>query len=266
MSQAKLQWCVWVAVLILLTPPSAVEGGDVRLMHAVLVSLRRVTLDSPSTQVESFDLTLGANPSLYCCSMCIRHDWCRLSCPHPITVPTRCTISDLIIMPTFNETGKSDAIICYTTRPKDLAAYSKITGGKHNETHYPDYTYDTLVDGIYSHSYKEKYQTQKAMSEKWLMLDFEKPKTFQHVFLYAQKDPNAYRGFTQVQVRVGNSTVVNPPAGFAAFDLFGVFPGQAKPRQVVEMKYYKPVTARFVSVQKTLNDQYSLQVSHIEVF
>lgn len=264
MPQVKLQWCVWVAVLIVLTP-SSIKGGNVHLMRRVLISLGRVTTGAPYTQVESFDFPEGASTALYCSSKCVCQDWCRLWCAHPSTAPTQCIISDIIVMPTFHEADMSDAIICHTTRPKDLATHATITGGNHNNT-YPDYVKANLIDGFYSYYHRQRFMSAKDINEKWFVLDFGTPKTFQHVFLYAQEDSNAYRGFTEVVVRVGNMTVVDPPAGLAAYEMFGMFPGKAEPRQVVQMKYRNPVKARFVSVQKILDDQYEFMISHIEVF
>ncbi|KAK3891297.1 hypothetical protein Pcinc_004812 [Petrolisthes cinctipes] len=67
-----------------------------------------------------------------------------------------------------------------------------------------------------------------------------------------------------LRVRVSNVTAVTPPEDFAAYDLFGEFPGAASPGQVVEMKSPKPVCARFVTGHMLYDHRF--QVCHIEVF
>ncbi|KAK3861366.1 hypothetical protein Pcinc_003929 [Petrolisthes cinctipes] len=175
--------------MLLLLSSTPVERGELRLMRSVLISLQRVQAAS-FTKQESLDLPPGARPSLYCSNKCTLRDWCQLWCAYPSNTPTYCLVSNITVVPTYQETNMADALTCHTTRPKDLATNANITAGK-------------------------------------------------QYMLYP------------LRVRVSNVTAVTPLEDFAAYDLFGEFPGRASAGQVVEMK--SPYDHPF-------------QVCHIEVF
>ncbi|KAK3895898.1 hypothetical protein Pcinc_000398 [Petrolisthes cinctipes] len=248
--------------MLLLLPSAPVEGGELGLMRSVLISLQRVQAAS-FTKQESLDLPLGARPALYCSNKCTLLDWCQLWCAYPSNTPTHCLISNIIVMPTYQETNMADVLTCHTTRPKDLATHANITAGKQDMT-FPQRVKENLLDGFYNYNRDHCFNTKSSNSDRWLTLDFGQPKCFQHVILYAVIDKIAEKRFNNVQVRVSNVTAVTPPEDFAAYDLFGEFPGAASPGQVVEMKSPKPVCARFVTGQMLYS--YYFQVCHIEVF
>ncbi|KAK3878122.1 hypothetical protein Pcinc_010296 [Petrolisthes cinctipes] len=262
MSQDGVQWCrVWVTMLLLL-PSAPVEGGELRLMRSVLISLQRVQAAS-KTEQEILDLPPGARPALYCSNKCTLRDWCQLWCAYPSNTPTHCLVSNIIVMPTYQETNMGDVLTCHTTRPKDLATNTNITAGKHYVPN-PLRVKENLVDGFYNYDLNQCFYTEWSDNDTWFTLDFGQPKSFQHVILYAQVNRNAKKHFNNVQVRVSNVTAVTPPEDFAAYDLFGEFPGEASPGQVVEMKSPKPMCARFVTGH--MLHIYLFQVCHIEVF
>ncbi|KAK3866895.1 hypothetical protein Pcinc_027605 [Petrolisthes cinctipes] len=262
MSQVGVQWCrVWVTMLLLL-PSAPVEGGELCLMRSVLISLQRVQADY-FTKQESLDLPPGARPALYCSNKCTLLDWCQLWCAYPSNTPTHCLISNIIVMPTYQETNLADALTCHTTRPKDLATHANITGGKQDML-YPLRVKENLLDGFYNYDINQCFFTDPSKSNRWFTLDFGQPKCFQHVILHAQFIYQAKDRFNNVQVRVSNVTAVTPPDDFAAYDLFGEFPGAASPGQVVEMKSPKPVCARFITGHMLYNNAF--QVCHVEVF
>ncbi|KAK3891289.1 hypothetical protein Pcinc_004804 [Petrolisthes cinctipes] len=262
MSQVGVQWCrVWVTMLLLL-PSAPVEGGELCLMRSVLISLQRVQAAS-FTKQESLDLPPGARPALYCSNKCTLRDWCQLWCAYPSNTPTHCLISNITVMPTYQETNLADALTCHTTRPKDLATYANITAGKQYMSD-PLRVKENLLDGFYNYNTDHCFLTELSNSDRWFTLDFGQPKCFQHVILYAQVNYLAIIQFNNVQVRVSNVTAVTPPEDFAAYDLFGEFPGAASPGQVVEMKSPKPVCARFVTGHMLYDHRF--QVCHIEVF
>ncbi|KAK3889872.1 hypothetical protein Pcinc_006146 [Petrolisthes cinctipes] len=262
MSQVGVQWCrVWVTMLLLL-PSAPVEGGELCLMRSVLVSLQRVQAAS-FTKQESLDLPPGARPALYCSNKCTLRDWCQLWCAYPSNTPTHCLISNITVMPTYQETNLADALTCHTTKPKDLATHANITAGKQDNMD-PLRVKETLVDGFYNYNRDHCFYTVWSYKERWFTLDFGQSKCFQHVILYPQESSNDKICFNNVQVRVSNVTAVRPPEDFAAYDLFGEFPGAVPPGQVVEMKSPKPVCARFVTGHMLYNARF--QVCHIEVF
>ncbi|KAK3891575.1 hypothetical protein Pcinc_004522 [Petrolisthes cinctipes] len=77
------------------------------------------------------------------------------------------------------------------------------------------------------------------------------------------QDPRTLRS-TPTSLLGNNLCPVTPPEDFAAYDLFGEFPGAASPGQVVEMKPPKPVCAMFVTGHMLYDHPF--QVCHIEVF
>ncbi|KAK3860872.1 hypothetical protein Pcinc_033107 [Petrolisthes cinctipes] len=248
--------------MLLLLPSAPVEGGELRLMRSVLISLQRVQAAS-NTEQESLDLPPGARPALYCSNKCTHLNWCQLWCAYPSNTPTHCLVSNIFVMPNYQETNMADALTCHTTRPKDLATNAIITAGTQHPS-FPLRVKENLIDGIYTYNRDDCFHTDSSNSDRWFTLDFGQPKCFQHVILYAQDGSEANIRFRNVQVRVSNVTGVTSPADFAAYDLFGEFPGAASLGQVVEMKSAKPVCARFVTGHMLYN--FHFQVCHNEVF
>ncbi|KAK3884780.1 hypothetical protein Pcinc_010966 [Petrolisthes cinctipes] len=248
--------------MLLLLPTAPVEGGELRLMRSVLISHQRVQTAS-TTEQESLDLPSGARPALYCSNKCTLLDWCQLWCAYPSNTPTHCLVSNIIVMPTYQETDMTDVLTCHTKRPKDLATNANITAGRQSMT-YQLRVKENLVDGLYNYHVDHCFLTFSSNSSRWFTLDFGQPKCFQHVILHARDYNLAMISFNNVQVRVSNVTAVTPPEDFAAYDLFGEFPGEACPGQVVEMKSPKPVCVRFVTSHMLSSNRF--QVCHIEVF
>ncbi|KAK3879270.1 hypothetical protein Pcinc_016143 [Petrolisthes cinctipes] len=248
--------------MLLLLPSAPVEGGELRLMRSVLISLQRV-LAASTAEHESLDLPPGARPALYCSNKCTLLDWCQLWCAYPSNTLTHCLVSNITVMPTYQEINMADVLTCHTTRPKDLATNANITAGA-QDILLPLRVRENLLDGFYDYHKNNCFTTESSNSDRWFTLDFGQPKCFQNVILHAQNNIYASTRFNNVQVRVSNVTAVTPPEDFAAFDLFGEFPRAASPGQVVEMKSPKPVCARFVTSHMLVNSYF--QVCHIEVF
>ncbi|KAK3860871.1 hypothetical protein Pcinc_033106 [Petrolisthes cinctipes] len=250
--------------MLLLLPSAPVEGGELRLMRSVLISLQRVQAAS-NTEQESLDLPPGARPALYCSNKCTHLNWCQLWCAYPSNTPTHCLVSNIFVMPNYQETNMADALTCHTTRPTDLATNAIITAGTQHSW-FPLRVKENLIDGFYNYEIDYCITTKPSNSDRWFTLDFGQPKCFQHVILYVQNGA-AHLRFRNVQVRVSNVTAVTPPADFAAYDLFGEFPGTASSGQVVEMKSAKPVCARFVTGHMLYHYQSAyFTVCHVEVF
>ncbi|XP_042211612.1 uncharacterized protein LOC121859007 [Homarus americanus] len=165
-------------------------------------------------------------------------------------------------MPTYVETNKTDAITCYTRRPKDYAATANITAGKQH-IRAPSKVKESLVDGIYGFNSEEGFKTTTKDKDKWFVLDMGKEVTFTHVLLIAQRTSTANRT-ADIEVRVGTSAVM-PPEGFTAYSLFGWFPGPAYPNQEIVLTSPQPVSARFISVQK-MSGKSPLHLNHVEVY
>ncbi|KAK3893604.1 hypothetical protein Pcinc_002578 [Petrolisthes cinctipes] len=240
-----LLWVISVSVLLLLRP-LPVEGGELNRWHRVLVSYDRITGASNSQQ-QSLLMPVAVSPGLYCSRICSSLAWCNLWCPNPSTNPTQCILSNIIIMPTYQETNMADALTCHTIQNKDHATNAIITDAGVNPDR-PERVKENLVDGIFTYKISENFASRDTLDFMWFVLDFSQIVTFSHVVFYVQDNSIANRVFRDVQVRVGN-TPVTPPSGFASYDLFGVFPGAASPGQVITLQSQKPVSARFVSVQ-----------------
>lgn len=238
------------------------EGRELNLWRRVLVSDSTLTA-ATKTQQESLPIPLSASPSLYCANSCTRLGWCNLWCSKPSTAPTDCIVSDIIVLPTYQDPNIAVALTCYTNRGKDYATNAVITAGEDSppSTSKPK---ENLVDGIFGYSMGENFATPTTIDKKWFALDFTQIVTFNHVILYAQDNDRANLHFFNVEVRVGNVPVTQP-SGFSAYDLFGVFPGAATEGQVVNLKSAKPVSARFLSVQMVEDNGRPFQVAHMEV-
>ncbi|KAG7155588.1 hypothetical protein Hamer_G015953 [Homarus americanus] len=250
MSQAVV-W--WAAVVIL--SRSSVEGNNLHQWRRVLVSQATVSL---SSTVESGDLLHPSiNRNLHCPNTCTMLGWCNSWCKD---AANNCTFSSMIVMPTYNETNLADALTCYTERPIDYATNAKITSGR--EAHAKKLK-ENLIDGVYGFSILENFLSE-AGDHTWFVLDFGKIVTFSHVVLFAQPNSNVVYHFRDLEVRVGTSAVT-PPGGLATYQLFGKFTGPGSVSQMVELVSHQPLSARYVSVQKTAG-AYGLQVGHVEVF
>ncbi|KAK3874743.1 hypothetical protein Pcinc_020340 [Petrolisthes cinctipes] len=217
-----------------------------------------------STRHESIPIPQGADLNMYCGQACTRQDWCKLWCADSSS-DTPCILSNIVVMPSYNELNTADALTCYTSRPKDHATNAVITAGQ-QVIEKPLMVKENLVDGIYSYYKDERFSTRKSASDKWFVLDFGRNVSFQHVVLYAQEGNNAVYQFRDVEVRVGNVEVTTPPSGFTDYVLFGFFQGRASPGQVVDLWSPNLVWARFVSVQMLRDNGYGFQLGHVEVF
>ncbi|KAK3875634.1 hypothetical protein Pcinc_019506 [Petrolisthes cinctipes] len=225
-----------------------------------------IAVDTGYLLWESHPLPSGGDADLYCSKICTQFEWCNLWCPHPFTIPTHCSISNLFIMPTFMETDSTTTLTCYTGRHKDLATNAKIRAGEQNINPFMFMMKkENLIDGIYNYDINECFATKVSDNHRWFVLDFNQTVTFSHVILVALPRNNSYKFFNAIEVRVGNKEL-SFPTGYEEYDLFGVFPGSSYPNQVVGMQSPTPVSAQFVFVQKASDENYGLRICHIEVY
>ncbi|KAK3893484.1 hypothetical protein Pcinc_002703 [Petrolisthes cinctipes] len=225
MSQTTLLLCSrWVtaAVVVVLMPPSPVEGGELQLWRDVLVSHSRMTMTYNTMQLENPSIPTGAITDLYCPISCLLLGWCNVWCIHPSTTPTHCILSNAIVMPKYMEPNMADAITCHTKQLQDKTTNAIITAGS-QASWFPNKPEENLVDGIYTYHGDENYSSATAFAENWFLIDFSENIKISQVFLYVPNSNFANALFYDLEVRVGNVTVTSK-AGLAAYDLFAAFP------------------------------------------
>ncbi|KAK3887080.1 hypothetical protein Pcinc_008845 [Petrolisthes cinctipes] len=258
------RWVTAVVVVVLLMPPSPVEGGELQLWRDVLISHSRMTMTYDTMQLGNPSIPAGAITNLYCSSSCLRMGWCNVWCSYPSTTPTHCILSNAIAMPNYMEPNMADVITCHTKQLQDKATNAIITAGA-QAAWFPQKGKENLVDGIYTYHGDENYSSATGFTENWFLIDFSEIIKISQVFLFAPISDYAHQVFYDLEVRVGNVTVTSK-AELAAYDLFGAFPGEAYPGQVVDLMSAVPVSCRFLAVQKMTIDWFEFEVAHIEVY
>lgn len=238
--------------LLLLQAPAS-DASLMYMWHRVFVSPTMVN----SSTSDSLRHHSRARQTLPCSTACLRRPWCQLWCR---SSPSLCTFYSAVVMPTYQDASPDDALACYTRRPRDYAAGAQVTGGQHvNGTNV-----NNLVDGIYDLQILSCFKTRKQEHHQWFLLDLGVPRIFSHVRLRAQPNPRAAIMFSEIEVRVGETSVA-APENFTLYRSFGRFVGPGHADQEVDLVSRHPVQARFVSVQRHLDGE-QFQVCHIEVF
>ncbi|KAK3886381.1 hypothetical protein Pcinc_009484 [Petrolisthes cinctipes] len=236
------------------------------MWREILVSHSRITMTSDIKQLENPTIPAGAIANFYCPSSCLRMGWCKIWCSHPSTNPTHCILANSIVMPKYIELNTADAITCYTAgEVQDLATNVLIAAAGAQAPWFPNKRKENLVDGIYNYQEDDHFSTATAFAENWFLIDFTENVMISQVLLFAPNNQFADKLFYDLEVRVGNVTVTSK-AELAAYDLFGAFPGQAYPGQVVDLKSAESVSCRFLGVQKMTQDWFEFEVAHIEVY
>lgn len=237
----------------------SVTGSSLTRYYSVMVS--NATLVQSKT-LKTLPIPPGASHTLRCSNGCSLLPWCNLWYRNPST--DLCFLSDIIVMPTYVENSMvDDALTCYTRRHRDFATGALIYGLPDVDVKFKE----NLVDGIYfQKKVHECHMMQVVEGNPWFMLDLREPVTFRIVKLIVQ--PGGSSGVLlktkNLEVRIGTS-IVDTLGNFEAFKVFGKFIGPATyNRQEIVLGGSKPVTARYISVQKTIQEKF--QLCHVEVY
>lgn len=244
--------CVTVVAVLLQLPLSPVQGNKLVLWHHFRISSAKITdiihqRDSPNV----------LKVAMYGSTICRDLVGCAVWCHFPSGTYI---FSTMIIFSSVVETNLDDIIDCYTTRGGELASTATITGTPAFSVQ-PWRVKEKLVDGIYSQG--DWYSGEKDQDQ-WIMLDFGKVVPISRVLIFAQENQNANVALIDFEVRVGTSPVV-APGGLSDYDLFGKFPGEASPSQIIVFESPKPVQARYLSIQK-FNTTFLFTIAHLEIY
>lgn len=239
-------------------PPSASLKPLLRT-HRVLVSNATVTV---SNKVQTLSESEGAFPHYRSSELCSQKLWCHLWCYGESSA--QLFLSDMIVTPGYVEARTEDALTCYTFRNRDIATGASIVG-------VPDIgdgrVVENLVDGIHPQRNVSDCFFMRKMDYPWFLIDLGALRAFSVVRLIVQ--PSGSKGvlvrMDKIEVRTGTEPVFTP-GDFTSYRFFGKFGGvPVSFRQEIDLKALRPVTARFVSVQKrAVADRF--QVCHVEVF
>lgn len=242
-------------------PPSTAEKPLAIFRGTMLSKARLLTA---SKFLRFFPHSPGA-PSIFACSKgCEEESRCLLWCHDALN--TTCFMSNLIVMPNYEETNMSDAIPCFTRQQKDLATGAVIDGSPENPN-LSERAKTNLVDGFYDKTLPHCYMT-KNLVKPWFMLDFGTPTAFYLVKLRVQETGmiEKIQAVRDLEARTGDALPATP-GDFSAFRMFGVFPGPCTDfGQEIIFRVKVPVTARFLSVQHVGDVKNAIQICHLEVY
>ncbi|KAG7174816.1 hypothetical protein Hamer_G021918 [Homarus americanus] len=255
---ATAVWCVWATALtvVLLLPVSSMGGGELRMFHQVMVSYAKVSL---SQMIYNGIPPAGANEGAYCSKTCLNLGWCNLWCPNPTAAA--CTYYNIIVMPTYLETDNTDAIPCFTKRPRDYVTNASITAGQPYDA---IMSKENLIDGIYGFNMNECFRSSQTNIEKWFVLDLGAVTTFTYIRIIAQPNLQAFYHFRKLSLRVGTSPT-QPYTGFSSYSYFGGFSGPAVGNEEVVLTSGRTVSARYIAGQMAPQST-TLTVCHVEVY
>lgn len=248
--------CVAAVAVLLVLSMSSVEGNTLALFHQVLVSKAKVN--------NILDQCVVSEPKVrffHCSQICRELEMCNVWCYD--SGSQNCTFSMILVMPMYTEVNTTDAIDCYTRRPRDYATSAAITTDQQADRS-PLMIKENLIDGIYRFLIKENFATKRHLTDGWFVLDLRATVSFSHVvFFSSSRQYN--RSLDNIEVRVGMSPATSY-SQLSTYNLFGKFPGPSYPNQEIILTSDQPVSARFVSVLKTVDNGLKMQVAHIEVY
>lgn len=247
---------IWILLVMQSWVPAQAASPLQRLTR---VDVSRALAATPG-RYSTLGIPPGASYVLRCSSGCVALLWCRLWCHD--SPADACIFSDIVVMPEYDETSTADVIPCYTMRQKSYMNQAVIESSQEWISNHPGRLKENLMDKSYVTGDLNTCLLLEGVTFPWFLLDFGEPVTFQHVRIIAQTGSNVYT-FCDVEVRVGISPV-STPGDFSSYKLLGKFAGPATENQDVDFKTAKPVTARFVSVQKMKQDWF--QPCHVEVY
>ncbi|KAG7167636.1 hypothetical protein Hamer_G019032 [Homarus americanus] len=248
-------WAAAVTVLLLI-PVSSVEGNELVIWKTVLISQTRLY---QASIIEVYDPPAGTNQAIKCSNTCRGLGWCNVWCKDQST--SSYIFSNMIVMPTYTETYLTDALTCYTLRPRDYATNAYITAGN-NKVISADK--EDLIDGIYGFTDNEVFSSKEDPEDSWIFFDFGQVVTFSHVTLVANPGSDV-NTFKDVQVSVGKYPPTMSPEGFDDYEVFGWIPAPWWGSQEVEMESTSPKSARYISIRKVFNND-GLKVAHVQVY
>lgn len=248
-----------MTLAMLLWPPSLAAQN--MFFTRVLVSEAKIT---GSQLLEPVHIALGSSHTLRCSLICSLQPWCDLWCSDASA--DQCFLSNMIVMPDYEEGSIADALACYTQRRKDYATGATIqTATTYYDT--PLRVGGNLVDGIYDRfTLNTCYTNAVNVTNPWFVLDFGAPVTLRSVTLFSQPRGQAYLPtyLANLEVRVGMSPVTTL-GDFSSYAFFGIFIGPASTfSQEIVIEAPSPMTARFLSVQKKSGTGH-IQICHLEV-
>lgn len=218
------------------------------------------TLATAPERYAILNIPPGASHTLRCSSGCAASPECRLWC-HDASANS-CILSDVVVMPDYEETNTADAIPCYTLRHKSFVSQATIESSQEWISNHAGRLKENLMDKSFITGTLDYCLLLEAVTFPWFLLDFGEPVTFQHVRIIAQTGIYVDK-FRNVEVRVGTSPV-STLGDFSSYRLFGKFTGPATQNQDIHFEVPAPVTAKFISVQKMELDWF--QPCHVEVY
>ncbi|XP_063602809.1 uncharacterized protein LOC134778815 [Penaeus indicus] len=248
-----------MTLTMLLWPPSlAVQSA---FYTRVLVSEAKIT---GSQLLEPVLMTLGSSHTLRCSLICSLQSWCDLWCSDAST--DQCLLSNMIVLPNYEEDSTTDALVCYTQRRKDYATGATIQTATVYYTA-PLRVGGNLVDGIYDRfTLNACFTSANDVTNPWFVLDFGAPVSLRSVTLFSQPSGQTYMPtyLANLEVRVGMSPVATL-GDFSSYAFFGIFIGPASSfSQEIVIEATSPMTARFLSLQK-ISGTGHIQICHLEV-
>lgn len=227
----------------------------------VLVSEAKI---QGSQRLEPAFISLGSFHTLRCSQTCSLQSWCDLWCSDASA--DQCFLSNMIVMPDYEEDSTADALVCYTQRRKDYATGASVQAAT---TYYtaPLRVGGNLVDGIYDRfTLNACYASATDVTNPWFVLDFGAPVTLQSIMMFSQPSGQTFMPtyLANLEVRVGMSPVTTL-GDFSSYAFFGIFVGPASAfSQEIVIEATSPMTARFLSVQK-ISGTGHIQICHLEV-
>lgn len=258
----KEVFVISMAVLLLQSWSPSLADKPLAIFRGTMLSKDRLL--TASKFLKFFPNPPGAPSIIVCSKGCEEDSRCLLWC-HDASNST-CFMSNLIVMPNYEETNMSDAIPCFTRQQKDLATGAAIDGSPENPN-LIERAKTNLVDGFYDKTLPQCYIT-KSLVKPWFMLDFGTSVSLYLVKLRVQETGMIAKllYITNLEIRTGD-VLPATPGDFSAFRMFGVFPGPpADFGQEINFSVKFPVTARFLSVQKVDDVKNPLQICHLEIY
>lgn len=251
--RASVVACVWMVLWAWVD-----ESRSLGTMNVQEVEWRRVQVESSrfTRSVMHRQPQLSSVTLRLCGMACTGHSKCHLWC----LTNSKCRLMSLIVSGSYQPSLSSEAHTCYTNRMREIAFGANVTS---SET-VGSKDAGNLVDGIYDGSQRDITQViEDNGTNAWLLVDLGVARTITEVMVMAQSSStkDEVSLFSNFEVKAGD---VWKAGDFTSYTLLGSFKGPGLFGQQVKLRPHSPLSARFISIQKT--DSADLKIAHLEIY
>ncbi|XP_068228087.1 uncharacterized protein [Palaemon carinicauda] len=244
---------------------------DLTVWRSVKISHSRLITGAVQNGSTGVNVVAPSRTFATACSIeCQQMGWCNLWCPDRASNRT-CLFFDMYVVYGYNETNLSDALDCYTRRPRDFAV-GAIVEGKPADRKSPKRVITHMIDGFYQFGNLDDCYRSSDFYYPWFKLDLKHIRAIRRILFVLQPNSSA-KDLYDFEIRIGKENLTEQ--NFPQYEVFGYFPGPSFESQAVILDREPPVWGRYITFQRLTKNcpadgslvvgYCMLQLCHIEI-